>query len=136
MARQKANQSQINSNYFYAEIGTEVATGNKSFPNSVMNGFTLINTNTRIRCDVPGTYFISARQLMSTNANQIYFKIMKNTSIEIGFAYPKPNVGTQDVLTSGTCVLAANDYIEIYISNTITAAWAGGHSNITITRIA
>lgn len=121
-------------NYAYAEIGTEIAAGLKSFPNSAMNGFTLQNTNTRFRCDVAGLYYITARQLISTNANQIYFKILKNGA-ETGYAYPKPNIGTQDVLTNATLPLAVNDYIEVQQTLSITACWAGGHSHISIMRI-
>ena len=135
MVKQKVNNSQINSQYFYSEVGNETAAGKKSFPNAVTNGFTLTNSNTRIVCNVAGTYFISIRQLISTNANQIYYSIRKNGE-DVGYAYPKPSVATQDVLTSATVSLAVNDYIEVNMSNSISSAWMSAHSNVTMIRIA
>ncbi len=135
MAKNKMTFSQLNNQIFTGQVGTEVAAGLKSFVPALNNGFTMLNSNTRIRFDVAGTYFIFARQLISTNANTIYYQILKNGSV-VAYDYRNLNVGTTDVNVSYSDTFAAGDYIEMGLSLSIAACWAGPHSHISIIRVA
>ena len=135
MAKNKMTMSQLNNQIFTGQIGAETAAGLHTFSAAINNGFTLQNGNTRIRVDVAGTYFIFARQLISTNTNTIYYQILKNGSV-VAYDYRTASIGTMDVNVSYTDTFAVNDYIELGQSLSIAACWAGPHSHISIIRVA
>lgn len=134
MARQQINSNQQKKPFVTSQIGTQTS-GAKEFPGFTGYGFSCNSPYTTIVCNMSGVYTIMARQLLSTNANQIYFRITVNGS-EVVTSYPPPNTGTRDTLTWCTVSLNAGDSIQVVQSNSVSTAWAGSHSSFTITRIA
>lgn len=134
MPKTRIKNSQIENDtpYVSAKIGSETASGNKSFNTVSSSGFTIASN--RLTAQIAGRYFISVDQLISTSGSALYYAINKN-GVTISYAYRNGSVTTTDVHTACIVDLVAGDYIEINQSAAITSSWSGTHSNFEIFKI-
>lgn len=133
MAKQKINQEQSKLAWAYSTIGVELAAGNKTFPGITTKNITPTSTS-RLTVQIPGIYYISARQLVSSSAAGWYWAISINGTMQ-AYGYASVAVSTFDMRATWSGPLAAGDYVELYHSATMSAAWTGQHSNFTMFKI-
>lgn len=102
--------------------------GDKGITVGFNRGFTISSPNITVPLD--GQYFVSWSQLVSTNANAIYYSVKRNGT-GLKFAY---SLGNQynDLGLALIVECSANDYISFNFNTTTNYSWSGGHSNWSI----
>lgn len=95
-------------------------------------GFSKSNNN-RLTVPAAGKYYVAAQQLVNTTGTGCYFQIQKNGTT-VNYAYSNSD-DTYDVVVSAVIDCAANDYIEIYYSGSITYGWSDAHSRYNVFKV-
>jgi len=102
---------------------------------SQVGGWTLTANNTQLVVPKSGLYMIYAQQLLqSSNTHYYYLRVNGATQVH-GY---KPSAATwhKDMVVSTLKYLNAGDYIDIYISGTVTnQTWGESHSQFYAVRI-
>lgn len=120
----------------YGYIAGATAIGTKTLTLTTTTGLSMQDTNTTVRADVAGTYFVDARQLIQNGGNALYWSIRKNGS-DVSYAYMNATA-FYDAQTSWMGPLAVGDKISINYSTAVTNSWGGGggaHSIFSMFRV-
>ena len=114
--------------YAGGTIDDGTGSGTRGITVGFNNGFVISSPN--ITVPTTGAYFVSYKQLVSTNSNQNYFSIQKNGAT-VKFAY---SLGNQynDLGLALIVECEESDYISFHYANSSTNTWQGGHSNWSI----
>ena len=116
----------------FGKINSGTGSGNKTLTLTA-SGMTMVNSNTGVRVDKAGKYFINAQQLLSTTTTALYFAIMINGN---SVAYGYINGSTmKDANASYLGQLNVGDVISINFNVAVTSCWELPHSYLEVFRV-
>lgn len=106
---------------------------NPSLDSQIIIGFSVNSGLSRLTAQYSGLYYVQAMQLVNSAAVSCYLQTRKN-GVNIHHAYTN-NDDSYDMTTSCIVQLSVNDYVDFYYQGSITYAWGGVHSSVSVFRI-
>ncbi len=112
--------------FFYGTAGGEL-TGLKTLQTIANSG--IANTGTALVAPVAGVYFVHFQQLMNT-PGAVYLELRHNGNNLLHGWFPAGMM--EDMVVSRLVVMNAGDTISFFINGSLSNAWGGAHSTVSM----